>query len=395
VERRVIDAGLSELRPTRAEISLDALAANLQAIRARVAGRPILGVVKANAYGHGAVTVARFLQEAGIEQLAVALLEEAVELRRVGIACPLLVMGALEPSQMDSLIRAEATPALFREDQLQALESAASRLGRKLPFHLKLDTGMGRLGVPTDRIDSILDLLDRSPHLDLQGLMSHLACADDPDHPLTRVQIERFEEALERTRRRGRQPALLHLANSAAVLDRPPAWLNLVRPGLLLYGYRPSPRNQDLPLRPVMRVATHIVYLKEVPPGESVGYGATFKATRPSRIATLAAGYDDGIRRSLSNHGHFLVRGERVPIVGRVSMDLTTLDVTDYPLVALGDEAVFVGEQEGAFQGADQVAEEAGTISWEILCGIGGRVPRVYLREGRVVGIQSRFHTPS
>jgi len=144
-----------------------------------------------------------------------------------------------------------------------------------------------------------------------------------------------------------------------------------------------------------MRVATRVVYLKEVPRGESVGYGATFTAARPSRIATLAAGYDDGIRRSLSNRGHFLVRGERVPIVGRVSMDLTTLDVTDHPAVALGDEAVFIGDQKGAFQGADEVAEEAGTISWEILCGIGGRVPRVYLREGRVVGIQSRFAPPT
>ncbi|HEV8377011.1 MAG TPA: alanine racemase [Candidatus Polarisedimenticolia bacterium] len=393
--RRVIDARLSEGRPTCAQISLDALTANLNAIRGRVEGRPVLGVVKANAYGHGALPVARCLQEAGIEYLAVALLEEAEELRRGGIACPILVMGALEPAQMDAVGRAEVTPALFREDQMEALENAGSRLGRALPFHLKVDTGMGRLGVSWTRLREILGFLDRCPHLELQGLFTHLACADDPEHPLTRIQMDRFEQAMDETRRGGRQPALVHIANSAAVLDRPPAWLNLVRPGLLLYGYHPSPRNQDLSLRPVMKVVSRIVYLKDVSSGESVGYGATFTAARPSRIATIAAGYDDGVVRSLSNRGHFLVRGKRAPIVGRISMDLTTLDVTDHPQAALGDEVVFIGDQAGAFQGADRVAEEAGTISWEILCGIGWRVPRVYLRQQRIVQIVSRFSSGS
>ncbi len=382
---------LPEQRPTRVEISLDAVDANLAAVRARVGNLPILGVVKANGYGHGAVPVARALAGAGIDSLAVALLEEAKELRRGGITVPLLMMGALEPGQMDAVIREGVTPALFREDQITALDLSASRSGRPHPFHLKVDTGMGRLGIPWNRVDGILDLLARRPRLVLDGVFSHLACADDPDHPLTQRQMERFEEVLGRVRSRGLSPRFSHLSNSAAMLDRPPTWMNLVRPGLLLYGYRPSPRNREIPLRPVLRFATRIVFLKEVAVGDAVGYGATFCAQRPSRIATVAAGYDDGVIRSLSNRGHFLVRGRRVPIVGRVSMDLTTLDVTDFPDVALGDEAVLIGRQGEEFQGAERVAEEAGTVSWEILCGIGSRVPRVYLRAGRIVEVLSRF----
>ena len=382
---------LSPLRPTRAEISLDHLEANLRLLRERIGSRVLIGVVKANAYGHGAVPVARCLQAAGIDHLAVALLEEAVELRQAGVTVPILVMGALEPVQMEEVARREATPALFRADQLEALERCAAGLGRRLPFHLKVDTGMGRLGVPWRELAALLDALGRCPHLELQGLFTHLACADDPEHPLTAVQMERFEESLDLVRRKGHAPRLNHLANSAAVLDRPPAWLGAVRPGLLLYGYHPSDKLQRLPLRAVMKVSSTLVLLKTLQPGDSVGYGATFSAGAPARVATVAAGYDDGVPRSLSNRGHFLVRGRRVPIVGRVSMDLTTLDVTAVPDAALGDEAVFIGEQGQESQGADQVAAEAGTIAWEILCGIGWRVPRVYLRQGRITEIRSRF----
>jgi alanine racemase len=389
--RRVKLGDLSEYRPTRAEISLDALAANLETIRRRVGGRAILGVVKADAYGHGALPVARALQGAGIEHLAVALLEEAVELRSGGITTPILVMGALEPSQMQAVSRCEVTPALFRLDQLEAFDLAAASGGRQLPYHLKVDTGMGRLGVPWRTAPQFLQDARRYSHLELQGIFTHLACADDPQHPLTSVQLERFQGILDLARSAGHQPRACHLANSAAVLDRPPAWLGMVRPGLLLYGYQPSSQLGGLDLQAVMKVTSQIVYLKELSPGDSVGYGATLTVARPSRIATIAMGYDDGVRRSLSNRGHFLVRGLRAPIVGRVSMDLTTLDVTDLPGVGIGDEAVFIGAQAGAFQGAEQVAEEAGTIPWEILCGIGSRVPRVYLRDRRVVEVRSRF----
>ena len=388
---RLSPLDLLEQRPTRAEVSLDAVDANLAAVRARVGDLPILGVVKANAYGHGAVPVARALAGAGIDSLGVAMLEEAKELRRAGITTPLLMMGALEPEQMDAVIREGVTPALFREDQAEALDLSASRHGRPAPIHLKIDTGMGRLGVPWRRVEGFLDVLSRCPRLVLEGVFSHLACADDPDHPLTQTQIDRFEEVLGRIRSRGFTPRFCHLSNSAALLDRPPTWMNLVRPGLILYGYRPSARNRSIPLRPVLRFVTRVVFLKEVAAGDAVGYGATFRAERTSRIATVAAGYDDGVIRSLSNRGHFLIRGRRVPIVGRVSMDLTTLDVTDFPEVALGDEAALIGGQGEESQGADRVGAEADTISWEILCGIGCRVPRVYLRGGRIVEVLSRF----
>jgi alanine racemase len=381
----------SEQRPTRAEISLDAVEANVASIRNRVEGRPILAVVKADAYGHGAVPLARALVGAGVERFAVALLEEAVELRRASISSPILVMGALEPAQMEAVVRWNVTPAIFREDQVEALDAAAARGDRRQPFHLKLDTGMGRLGIPCAMLDSLLDPIGRASRLVLEGMFSHLACADDPAHPLTRLQIERFEECLDRIRARGWDPPLRHLSNSAAVLERPPAWMSLVRPGLLLYGCRPSPLNASIPLSPVLRLSSRIVYLKDLPPGESVGYGATFTAKRASRIATVAAGYDDGVIRSLSNRGHFLVSGRPVPIAGRVSMDLTTLDVTDHPETRIGDEAVLIGSQGGSFQGADRVAEEAGTVSWEIFCGIGARVPRHYYRAGSLVEIRSRF----
>jgi alanine racemase len=382
---------LSQQRPTRAEVSLDALAANVASLRNRVGGKPILAVVKADAYGHGAIPVARCFQSLGIEHLAVALLEEAAELRDAGISIPLLVMGALEPSQMPSVVRLEVTPALFRPDQMEALEACAAAANRRVPYHLKLDTGMGRLGVPWRIAAEFLAESGKFHHLELQGLFSHLACADDPSHPLTRIQLERFAGALQTARSLGHRPHACHLANSAAVLDHPPAWLDLVRPGLALYGYHPSARNARLALQPVMRVTSRILYLKDLQPGDSVGYGATVTAARPMRIATIAAGYNDGVKRSLSNRGHFLVRGTSAPIVGRVSMDLTTVDVTEVPDASLGDEAVWLGAQGSLFQGADQVAEEAGTIPWEILCGIGSRVPRVYLRGGRIVEVRSRF----
>ena len=389
--RRVSPPDLSALRPTRAEVSLDALEENLAWARRRTRGLPVLAVVKANAYGHGAVEVARCLQSAGVDHLAVALLEEARELRRSGVTLPILVMGALEPAQMPEIVRIEATPALFRADQVEALEHCAAAAGRRLPLHLKVDTGMGRLGVRWDRCAELLDDLARRTHLEVQGIFSHLACADDPASELTALQIERFGRVVAAARGRGLEPPLVHLSNSAAVLDRPPAWLSMVRPGLLLYGYSPSRLLAAAPLRPILRLSTRIVLLKEVEAGDAVGYGATFVAKRRSRIATVAAGYDDGVMRSLSNRGRFLVRGHSAPIVGRVSMDLTTLDVSDIPQASAGDEAVLIGSQGDSFQGADQVAADAGTIAWEILCGIGWRVPRLYRRGDRIVAVRSRF----
>jgi alanine racemase len=389
----VTPGALDPYRPTWAEIDLDALAANLRAIRGRLAPRPILAVVKADAYGHGAVEVARALQALGVEQLGVALPEEGLELRRAGVRVPILLLGGFAPPQADLVLAHDLTPAIYRPDQVQALSSAAAARGTRARVHLKIDTGMGRLGVPAAGVPEFAEALARADRLEVTGAFSHLAVADDPRDPFTRRQIEAFEGAVRAMRHRGLRPAQLHLANSAAIIDHPPAWMTLTRPGIVLYGYPPSDKVSPCPVSPVLSLRSRIIYIKQVPDGTSLGYGRTWIARSPARIATLPLGYDDGLPRPLGNRGHVLVRGRRAPIVGRVSMDLTTIDVTGVPEAALGDEVIVIGRSGGEAIGADQVAEWADTIHWVVLCGIGSRVPRLYLQEGgdKVV---SRFDRP-
>ena len=380
-------------RPTWVDVDLDALAANLGIVRNRVDSRAILAVVKANAYGHGAVPVARALQDEGVDQLGVALPEEGVELRRAGIRLPILVLGGFTPTQAEMVLANELTPAVYRIDQIRALSAAAKRRHIVATAHLKIDTGMGRLGVPTSDVPSIIPTLEAAKEeLRLTGVFSHFAVADDPGDPFTRHQIGLFEGALEALRGRGIRPDQVHIANSASVMDHPPAWMSLVRPGIILYGYPPSEKMSMLPIRPVLSFRTRIIYIKEIPVGTSLGYGRTFVAKRRSRIASLPVGYDDGLPRLLSNRGHVLIRGHEAPIVGRISMDLTTVDVSDIPDAVLGDEVVLIGSDGELNLGADNLALWAGTIHWEILCGIGSRVPRCY-RHGQKRFFVSRFET--
>jgi alanine racemase len=386
---------LDAYRPTWAEIDLDALSFNLSSIRARVGGLPLLAVVKADAYGHGAATVAPFLEKAGVGWFGVALPEEGIELRQSGVKAPILLLGGLAPGQADMVLAHDLTPAVFRADQVEALGAAAARRGREARAHLKIDTGVGRLGVPAADVASFAAVLQAAaPRVRLTGAFSHLAVADDPGDPFTSAQIDRFARAIGTLRERGLQPELLHLANSAAILDHPPAWLTMARPGIILYGYRPSPSLSPAPLRPVLSLMTRIIYMKEVPPGTPLGYGRTYVTKGPARIASLAIGYDDGLPRLSSNRGQVLVQGRRAPIVGRVSMDLTTIDVSGIPEASLGDQAVILGSQGAERIGADEVADWAGTISWEILCGVGARVPRVYVRDGMAPKVVSRFALP-
>ena len=380
-------------RPTWAEIDLDTLSRNLGAIRRRIGPRPILAVVKANAYGHGAAEVARSLETEGVERFGVAIPEEGIELRRAGIRAPILVLGGFAPPQADLLLQHSLVPAIYRPDQVESLSSAATRRGMTAPAHLKVDTGMGRLGVPVADVPAFLEVFRRAPSIRLMGVFSHLAVADDPADPFTARQIDLFQEAIRALSAARLSPDEVHLANSAAIMDHPPAWLTLVRPGLVLYGYPPSAKVTPLPVHPVLSLKTRIIYIKEVPPGTTLGYGRTFEARRSTRVASLALGYDDGLPRLVSNRGHVLVRGRRAPVVGRVSMDVTTVDVTDVPGAALGDLVTIIGVCGHEALGADQVAAWAETISWEVLCGIGSRVPRVYVRgsERRVV---SRFGEP-
>jgi len=349
-------------------------------------------VIKADAYGHGALPIARRLEREGVEWLGVALAEEGLELRRGGVETPILVLGGFGPAQAPLLVAARLTPTIFRAEQIDALERAAAARGEVAEAHLKIDTGMGRLGMPVTGLTGLCDRLADSPHLRLTGACTHCAVADDPADPYTAAQLQEFLRGVNLLRGRGLSPGLLHMANSAALVDHRATGMTLVRPGLLLYGYNASPRTA-LPVRPILTLKSHIVDLREIPQGGSVGYGRAWKASSPSTIATIAIGYADGLPRSAGNRGQVLLRGRRAPIVGRVSMDLTTIDVSALPEAEIGDEVVVIGAQGGEILGADVLAAASGTIAWEILARLGARVPRVHFEAG-VGMLATRFAAP-
>jgi alanine racemase len=368
-------------RPTRAEIDLDNLAHNFRIVR-KLAGPDcaIMPAMKADAYGHGAVECARALAREGANWFGVALPEEGVKLREAGIDRPILCLGGFWEGQEESLIAHSLTPAMFRLDLLERLDRAALSAGLIVNYHLKIDTGMGRLGVPLRDLGGFLDRAGRLQNVRLDGVMAHFASADEPGlADFTRQQIARFENSVGQMRARGLNPSWIHQANSAALQPYPEARGNLVRVGGVVYGlWRDvtSPLIDPPDWRPVMSLRTRISYLKRVPAGSPLGYGCTFVTRRASLIATLPIGYGDGFPRALSNRGRVLVRGQSAPIVGRVSMDLTLIDVTDIPDAAVGDEAVALGCQGDDCITAEEIAALIGTISYEVTCSISNRVPR-------------------
>jgi alanine racemase len=371
-------------RPTWAEIDLDALASNFRAIRQHVGpGVKVMAAVKANAYGHGAVECARRLADEGVDWLGVALPEEGVELRRAGITKPILCLGGFWDGQEAVCLRERLTPVVYRPDMIESLDRAARDHGVVADVHLKVDTGMGRLGVRDDALAEFCETLKRCKNVRLDGLMTHLAAADDPKREeFTRTQLDRFTQAVSELRERGFTPTYLHEANSAAAFAFPESRGNMVRPGATLYGFVRDvlpPNILAPPLRPVMSVRSRIMLLKQVDKGEKLGYDCTYETTRESLIATLPIGYDDGYIRALSNRGRVIVRGRFAPVVGRVSMDLTLINVTDVAGVSLDDQVTLLGRDGELAITAEDVSELAGTISYEIACGISGRVPRVYL----------------
>lgn len=374
-------------RPTWAEINLDNLTHNFRATKTAVgAGVSIMAAVKSDAYGHGAVECAQALEKAGAGWFGVALPEEGLALRDSGITRPILSLGGFWEGQEDSLISHRLTPVVFRLDLLDRLSRAARASGAVADYHLKVDTGMGRLGVPYAELGSFLDEAARFENVRLDGVTTHLASADRPDHrEFTERQISLFEGAVELVRTRGFRPTWIHEANSAGTLAYPRSRGNLVRLGGVLYGLWRDVTDRSIePLdwRPVMSLRTRIMLLKTVPAGNPLGYGGTFVTARESRIATLAIGYGDGLPRDLSNRGKVIVRGELAPIVGRVSMDLTLVDVTGVAGAAVGDEVVVFGSQGASLITAEEVAAQAGTISYEVTCRISDRVPRVYQSGG-------------
>lgn len=371
---------MAEGRPTVAYIDLQALDHNLSQVRARAGGRKALGVVKADAYGHGAVEVARRLESREVDMLGVALVEEGARLRQAGILAPILVLGGVFGWQADGLLDFDLTPVVFTMEQASSFSKAASRRGVRMPVHFKVDTGMGRVGMQPDEAVGFITGVCGLPGLEPQGIMTHLADVGGPDKSFAAQQVEVFKAVIESLGRAGVNFPLVHAAGSAAIVEYDPALFNMVRPGIMLYGCYPEPHMREyLDLRPVMSVRTRVMHVKTMEPGRPISYGRTFVTERPTVVATLPIGYADGFSRRLSNAGSVLIGGRRCPVLGRVCMDLTMVDATGVPGVKVGDEAVVLGRQGGAEVTAEDMAELLGTISYEVLCGVSARVPRVYI----------------
>ena len=374
---------ITSQRPTWAEINLDNLAGNFHSVKSFVGGAlKYLAVVKADAYGHGAVECSKRLDAEGVDWLGVALPEEGVELRRAGIKTPILCLGGLWDGQEDLVIDHELTPVIYQIEKATVMHGAARRRGVSVAIHVKIDTGMGRIGVRFDEVGEFAAELRTLDRLIVEGMMTHFSAADDlAQNEFTELQIERFNAALEIFRNAGFDPVLLDLANSPGAVAHPEARGNMVRLGGVLYGLGGDvlPRGIPTPdLRPVLSLHTKIAHVKKVSAGEAIGYGRTFTTERDSLIATIPIGYQDGYSRSLSNVGRAIVRGKFVPVVGRVSMDWTTLDVTGVDQVAVGDEVILIGVQNGSQITAEEVAVATSTISYEVTCRI-KRLPRIYI----------------
>jgi alanine racemase len=342
----------------------------------------VLAVVKADAYGHGAVPISRALETAGVRFLGVALVEEGLALREAGLRSDILVLGGAYEAGWEAMLEHRMIPVVFRPEHLTALEAAARARATTARAHLKVDTGMGRLGVLPADVPAFLEAARACRNVSLEGLCSHFANADLADAALTELQVVRFRTALGQMRAAGFDPRWRHLSNSAGLLALPEARdgveMNLARPGLGLYGLQPAPwLRPPRVLEPVLSWKTAVVHLKSVPAGTPISYGSTWTAPRPSRIATLPVGYADGWSRLLSNRGTVLVRGRRAPVVGRVCMDLCMVDVTEVPGAEVGDEVVLIGRQGAEVQDAHQLAALQNTIAYDVLCAIGARVPRV------------------
>jgi alanine racemase len=335
--------------------------------------------VKADAYGHGAVAVARILERVGVDFLAVAFLEEAMELRDAGIICPILNLGSTDPKNAPIVVDLDISQTVYTKELAFALSMAAVSARKEAKLHIKVDTGMHRQGVGHELAGEYATYIGTLPRVVIEGIYSHFTEADDPGSDFTHIQIGRFESAVAQVNKAGFFPALRHLANSAGILHFPEARLDMVRPGILLYGLSPDADPEAPPgFLPVMRLNAAIANIRTVAEGEGVSYGRIFRAARPSRIALLQIGYADGYSRSLSGKAHVLVRGARAPLVGRICMDQCMIDVTDIPEARMGDEATIFG---APGLPAGELARLSGTISYEVTCGISKRVPRL-LEEG-------------
>jgi alanine racemase len=366
-----------------AEIRLADIAYNIAQLRRCIGDDTLfMAVVKADGYGHGAYRVAQTAIDAGARWLGVAIAEEGVELRDKGIDAPILVLGGIMPYEAEEVVASGLCQTVFTLDVAKALSDASAKQGKNADVHIKVDTGMGRVGVrPGIELEQLIEGLLKLPGININGMFTHFAESDACDKAFTGGQISLFRQAVNQAESMGVGPLILHAANSAAIMDYSDARFNMVRGGISIYGYYPSneiDNPQKIDLKPALSWKARVVYVKDVPAGTPISYGRTFTTQRPSKIATISAGYADGYRRQLSNKGCVLIRGSRAPVIGRVCMDQFMVDVTDIPGVAAGDEVVLIGRQGNETITADELAELCDTISYEILTSIGPRVPRIY-----------------
>lgn len=377
-------------RPTVAEIDLGALQANVRSLKEHIGERcQLLAVVKANAYGHGATAVARAALQAGARRLGVACPDEGAELRLAGIEAPILVLGYTAPGEAEKAVRHGLTPTVNSPEHAAAVASASRRLGLVTPVHLKVETGMNRFGLDRTGLMALARAIEKTPELRLEGAYTHFACADECDKGFTWQQFEEFMAAT-----KDLDLEIRHVANSAATLDLPETHLDMVRTGIAMYGVYPSDAvSRSVPLRPVLSLRSRVARVRKVAECETVSYGRTWSAPCPCRVALVPCGYADGLPRLLSNRGAMLLGGLRVPIVGRVCMDLSMVDVTAAGEVNEGDEIVILGKQGEKAISVEEIAGHAGTISYEVLCGVSRRVPRIYRQEGRTISVESMGNT--
>lgn len=381
------------LRPVWAEINLDNLAFNMQQIKKISKSKDIIGVVKADAYGHGALDVAPVLLENGATSLAVAMVSEGVELRRSGIESPILILGFTAPSLIPELLKYDIEQTVFSYEYAKELSEIAKEKHKIAKIHIALDTGMGRIGfLPNQSSIEEICKINKLSNISIAGMFSHFSTADEKNKEYTQYQFEKFNDFYNSLKKKGVDISFRHIANSAAIIDLKETHLEAVRPGIILYGYYPSKDidKSKLELRPVMRVKTKIVHIKTMESGQYISYGRRFKSCDKCIIATLPVGYADGYSRLLFNKGKVILHGEYAPVVGNICMDQCMIDVTNiHSKLEVGDEVVLMGEDNGIKFDANDIAELLGTINYEVICSVSKRIPRVYIKDGEVVKIRN------
>ena len=367
------------MRPTIAEIDLSAIAHNIQAIR-KAHSASIMAVVKANGYGHGAVEVCKTALANGVKYLGVASAEEGILLRKAGISAPILVFSSAGLNDTDMYLRNDLEPTIFDGPGLQNLVKSARKMEQRPKVHVKIDTGMGRMGIHWQNALEYVKTVAAQPQVRIQSVYTHFATSDHLDKSYARLQLYRFNRVLQEIKDAGIDVPLVHAANSGAILDLPEAAFDMLRPGVLMYGYYPSGNTtESIPVKPAMTFKTRVLYIKDIEKGDSVSYDRLFIAERPTRVASLPVGYADGYNRLLSGQGEVLVRGKRFPVIGRVCMDMMMIDLGDDQSVQVGDEVVLFGAQENDRVTVESICEKVNTIPYEITCWVSERVPRIYI----------------